>query len=667
MQICKKLLFSFATLSLVAASWTRCAVADDAEQLELALSDVDRSHWAFTPLASPKPPATGNSEWPRNAIDQFVLRRLDENDLQPAPEADRRTLIRRVTFDLTGLPPTVEETQKFLADDRSDAYEQLVDRLLASKAYGVRWAQHWLDLARYAETEGFEHDNLRPNAWRYRDWVIKALNDDMPYGEFVRQQIAGDLLYPEDYDAAIATGFALCGPDMTDINLVAERRHMVLNDITSTVGSVMLGLQMGCAECHDHMYDPVSQADFYRLRAFFEPALHFPKSSYEDENEAITKTASVEKPFEGRILFEAKEPRAIEAFFYHRGDFRSQGPKVAPGFPRIAVLPGESSYPSEPTRAALAEWLTRPDNYLASRVIVNRLWQFHIGHGLVRSSSDFGTMGEEPSHPELLDWLAGQLHREQGSLKQMHRLIVTSATYRQASHLDEADQARLANWEQATEQDPENRLLWRANRRRLEGEAIRDAMLAAAERLSDRSGGVGVRPPLPRELRVTLRRKSWKVAPNEEDHRRRSIYLFVQRNLRYPMFDVFDRPDTNASCPRRAQSTIAPQALVLLNSQFSLEQATELAKLAASEAEGDLRESIRIIHERTLTRPPSTEQLDRALKFVESRAESSASSGGSAEFEKPATGLHGVDQHQLAALTYFSLATFNLNEFVYID
>jgi hypothetical protein len=531
------------------------------------------------------------------------------------------------------LPPTPEEVDQFLTDKELGAYERVIDRLLASPAYGERWAQHWLDLARFAETDGFEHDHIRPQAWEYRDWVIQALNNDMPYGEFVRLQIAGDLIRPEDESAAVATGFALAGPDMPDINLVEERRHMVLNDITATVGSVFLGLQMGCAECHDHKYDPLSQADFYRLRAFFEPALSFDEHKF------------------GRVLREEQPAKRAQlaSFVYERGDFRRRGPRVEPAYPRIAVPATQSSVPSAneaaPPRMALADWLASDDNVLARRVIVNRIWQHHFGRGLVHSPSDFGVMGELPSHPELLDWLVGEFARTGGSLKQLHKLMLTSATYRQSSHPSEnPSPAELARWQSAPEIDPENRLLWRANRRRLDGEAIRDCMLSASDRLSPKRGGPGVMPPLPNELTITLLKDQWKPSPNEEDHRRRSIYIFARRNLRFPIFEAFDRPETTASCPQRPQSTIAPQALMLLNSEFSLNAARDLADYVRTQAGDDRDAQIALAYRRALGHAPTTSQLARAQKFV-------------------------TDDQRATPdpLTLLCLAVFNSNEFVYVD
>ncbi len=622
------------------------ACADEATVAEPAITEQDRKHWAFKPLAEVDVPVVGDTSWPRGAIDEFVLTKLRAKGLETSPEADRATLLRRVTFDLTGLPPTPAEIDNFLADKEPGAYERVVDRLLATRAYAERWAQHWLDLARFAESDGFEYDSVRPEAWKYRDWVIEALGRDLPYDDFVKLQIAGDLIAPGDEFATVATGFALCGPDMTDINLLTERRHMVLNDMSATVGSVFLGLQMGCAECHDHKYDPVSQADFYRLRAFFEPALHFEPHPM------------------GRVLHEKAEPETeYVAYFYERGDFRRPAAKVDPAVPRIASIEGASLTDASHPRIALAEWLASPDNFLARRVIVNRLWQQHFGQGIVRSSSDFGIMGEMPSHPELLEWLAQELDRQGGSLKGMHRLIVTSATYRQASR--PADEANLARWEASAAVDPDNRLLWRANRKRLDGEALRDAMLAAGERLSPRTGGIGIMAPLPPELVVTLLKNQWKPTKDKEDHRRRSIYMFVRRNLRYPLFEVFDRPDTNVSCAVRPRSTIAPQALLLLNSEDSLTAATELAALVLSEVAEE--EQVAEIYLRALGRAPTGDELARARDFVDERIASFAEQEPARGFVKRAAKIEGSDPERLAALSYLSLALFNASEFVYVD
>jgi Protein of unknown function (DUF1553)/Protein of unknown function (DUF1549) len=591
-------------------------------------------HWSFQPLQHPAPPVVQDAAWVRNEIDRFVLARLERAGLKPMPETDRAALIRRLAFDLTGLPPTSQEVDSFVNDTDPQAYEKLVDRLLASPVYGERWALYWLDLARFAESDGFEHDKVRTNAWQYRDWVIDALNADMPYDEFVRRQIAGDELYADEKDATVATGFLVCGPDMPDINLQEERRHVVLNAMTATVGEVFLGLQMGCAQCHDHKYDPITQADFYGLRAIFEPA--FPKLKRDQPLGSVVHETGRDVPV---------------CHVMQRGDFRSPGPVVEASFPHIAN-PWDDSVPdpassntgigshSTGRRSALAKWLTRPDHPLALRVIVNRLWQHHFNRGIVATPSDFGAIGDEPTHPLLLDWLATELPRRRWSLKAMHRLMVTSATYRQMSRPSDDTGDR---WRRTVTADPGNKLLGRMNRRRLEGETIRDAMLAVAGRLSPRRGGPSVFPPLPKEAVATLlNADQWKVSADEEDQRRRSIYVFVRRNLRYPMFDAFDAPDTNASCPRRARSTTAPQSLMLLNSDFSLQAARGFAARVKQEAGilADADTQIRIAHRIAFARTPSDAELRLGRQFL---------------------------QNPDGGLISYCLALLNLNEFIYID
>lgn len=707
---------------------------------EPEITAADRSHWAFRPLDAGSPPALHGSDWPRNTLDRFILAGLRGADLRPLPAADKPALLRRVTFDLTGLPPTLEQQKAFSNDTEPGAWERVVDRLLASPAYGARWAQHWLDLARFAETDGFEHDLVRPNAWRFRDWVIDALNSDLPYDEFVRLQIAGDLLNPDDPAAAVATGWLLCGPDMPDINLKEERRHVVLNEITSTVGAVFLGLQIGCAQCHDHKFDPLSQADFYRLRACFESADIFrdhPIPSAEDLKEleaarlkrgsasqnldqqlarlddlarqrlreknpdlqptskeiqeALTESERLQyreatrmrdrlpKPPalpQGRVLREGA-PQSCK--FCIRGDFRRPGPDMPAAFPRVLTLPGQPAdgrfnHESEPARLQLARWLTRPDNALAARVIVNRVWQFHFGEGLVRSPSDFGKMGDEPDNAQLLDWLALEFPRQGWSLKWLHKLILTSATFQQASRPESAEwttevaeQARQT-WRAGKTKDPSNRLWGRMNRQRLEGETIRDALLAMSGSLNFQPSGPGIRPHLPPEMVSTLLKNQWPVTGDPTEHSRRSLYLFVRRNLRYPLFEAFDRPDTNASCPRRNRSTIAPQALILLNSELSLAAARDLCACLIREAPGDRVAQITLCYRRAMGRPPSTAEIDAGQDFLNDETQRLIDSKRSVSELPIPMHLSPTESPQAAAaLTTYCLAILNLNEFIYVD
>jgi hypothetical protein len=623
---------------------------------ESPIADYERDHWAYRPLVRPPLPAVKETVWPRGPIDRFILADLEERSLQPQPPADRVTLIRRLYFDLLGLPPSPQDVDQFLADDSPDAYERLVERLLASHHYGERWAQHWLDLARFAETDGFEHDKIREKAWRYRDWVIEALNADMPYDRFVELQVAGDQLRPDDELAAVATAFCLAGPDMPDINSQVERKHNVLNELTATVGSALLGLQFGCAQCHDHKYDPISQADFYRLRAVFDSAVELKK------NVSLTVLKEMKKPPESHLML--------------RGDWQRPGPVVEPAYPRIANSSGDRLLSdaerlrregvANPRRLALARWLTRDDHPLVTRVIANRIWQHHFGEGLSRTPSDFGVMGDPPTSEELLDWLATELVRRRWSLKAMHRLIVTSATYRQASRAtDDESQKKLAV---ALESDPSNYRLTRFPRRRLSGEEIRDAMLAAAGVLNTEARGPGVMPPLPPELKETLLNGQWRVDPDRSQHDRRSVYVFARRNLRYPLFDVFDRPDANASCPRRSRSTTATQSLTMINSELTLHCARRLAGYVLGHAEANVDARIRLAYRRTLTREPTVDELRLAGEFLTSQTAAINADGRSAsQLALPQPVPENVSSAESAAFVDLCLALLNTSEFVYVD
>lgn len=609
--------------------------------VETPLTAADREHWAFRPIVrSPVPPIDGPG-LANSSIDAWVFTRLKQAGLMPVPEPDRATLLRRISLDLIGLPPTVGELTDFEADPRPDAYERQIDRLLASPAYGERWGQHWLDLARFAETDGFEHDKVRADAWKFRDWVIAAFNDNLPYFRFVQLQLAGDEL-----DEPVATMFCLAGPDMPDINDQVERRHLLLNEMTSTVGAVFLGLQLGCAECHDHKYDPVSQADFYRLRATFESALPDLKR---------------DAPY---LQLKARA-ESMPARFWVRGNHRRPGPLVAAAFPRIASHSdlGDTPPAAVSPRLAFAHWLARSDNPLSTRVIVNRLWKHHFGRGLFETPSDVGLLNAEPTHPELLDSLATDFQDHGGDLKWLHRQIAGSTTFRQASRLHPDD----ANWSHRLATDPDNKLYSRGFRRRLDGESVRDAMLAMSGLLTDERGGPGVMPPLPDELTGTLLKGQWTTSPRPADHDRRSIYLFARRNLRYPIFEVFDRPDANASCAVRNRSTTPIQALLLLNSALSLRAAQHLAGevLAAST---NPSQQIDDLFRRVFARHPTSAELQQFQQFIaaesvrlkqeERTPDQLALPSGAVEFSKPC---------QAAALVQACLAVLNASETLYVD
>ncbi|MCO8124474.1 DUF1549 and DUF1553 domain-containing protein [Stieleria sp. TO1_6] len=582
------------------------------------LSAFDRDHWAYEPIQRPPLPATSDAGWSQNPIDRFILAELEDQSLRPTSEADKSTLLRRVCWDLTGLPPSLDQVNRYLADSHPDSYQRLVDSLMASPEYGKHLSQRWLDLARFAETDGFEHDKFRDQAWRYRDWVIRAMNQDFPYDEFVRWQLAGDQIAPDNDDAVLATAFCLSGPDMPDINSMDERRHVLLNEITSTVGSVLLSLQFGCAQCHDHKYDAISQADFYRLRSFFDSSIELVK------NRSVNVLASY-KEFPRTHLME-------------RGDWRSKGPLVAPAFPRVLNASGQSLPDSVSPRRALAEWLTSPSHPLTARVIVNRIWQHHFGTGLSSTPSDFGVMGDSPSHPQLLDYLATELIQSDWSTKRIHRMIVSSNVYRTRSAPPADDGLRL-DWQRAAEVDPENRLLSHFPRQRLDAEAIRDGLYAVSESINGEMEGPGVRPPLPPEMVKTLRTGQWTLTDDTTDYYRRSIYLFARRNLRYPFFATFDRPSADGPCSRRNESTTAVQSLTLLNSDIIMDAARRLATVVTA-SQADLGDQVNELYLRLYSRPADTAELQAATAFVQS---------------------DGI------ALSDLCRAMLNSNEFLYVD
>jgi hypothetical protein len=606
----------------------------------------------------------------RNAIDAFVLARLEKAGLHPAPEADRRTLIRRVTFDLTGLPPTPEEVAAFVADTSPDAYERLVDRLLASLHYGERWAQHWLDVVRYAETEGFEYDRHRPGAWRFRDYVIRCFNEDRPFDRFIREQLAGDEIDPDNPEMEVAAGFHRLGPVRRNAGNqdVASSRNEVLTERTDVLGAVFLGLTVGCARCHDHKFDDIPQTDYYRLQAFLASSHEHDISLASSEAQAAWKARAgkleeeikqvqkgletagpQDRPVLQARLAEARRklpPPLPSVMSVHnvpaertpvrvlkRGDPARPGKLVGPRFPQallaanVPEMPADTSNP----RTVLARWLTEPDHPLTARVLVNRVWQYHFGTGLVATPNDFGANGAPPSHPELLDWLANEMVAGGWRLKPLHRLMVLSSTYRQAS--------RSADSPRVTAVDPDNRLLWRFPRRRLSAEEVRDAMLAVSGKLDCEADGPSVVPPVDPDLVGLLYDPGqWAVTPDARAHGRRSVYLLAKRNLRLPLTEVFDQPDLQTSCPRREASTHAAQALELLNGKTSNTLAAEFARRLAAECGPDPARQVERAWLLAAGRPPNEKERTLALRFL---AEGSPKE--------------------------FALAFFNLNAFLYVD
>jgi hypothetical protein len=610
---------------------------------EFTITERARRHWAFQQIKAPAVPPAKNQSWLANPIDAFVLSQLEAKGLAPNPPATKRELIRRVTYDLIGLPPTPAEVEAFVTDTSPEAYMALVERLLASPHYGEKWGRHWLDLVRFAETNSYERDDPKPEAWRYRDYVIRAFNQDKPYHRFLREQLAGDELPDRDDDALIATGYYRLGIWDDEPSDPLQARYDALDDLVATTGQVFLGLTLDCARCHDHKFDPIPQSDYYRLLAFFHNINPYrnggatdliPLASSPGEGKAAARALSVTEAGRG----------APETFVLVRGNAHVRGDKVEPGFPQIlgAPAPVITSPPGGRTtgrRRALADWIASPDNPLAARVLVNRIWQHHFGRGIVRTPNDFGLQGERPTHPELLDWLAGEFLRHGWQMKPLHRLIVTSNSYRMSSH-GRAD---------ALARDPTNDLFWRFDMRRLSAEEVRDSILALSGVLSTKMYGPSVYPALPREVLETqsMPGKGWAKSPPEEQHRR-STYVHVKRSLLTPLLEVFDMAETDRSTPVRFTTTQATQALALLNSAFLHEQAGKFAARLQREAGAEVEKQVRLGLYLATARTPSASEIQRGVTFINTLRTRDGI---------PADG----------ALRSFCLLVLNLDEFVYLD
>jgi mono/diheme cytochrome c family protein len=661
--------------------------------------------WSFKKVSRPAVPVAKNASRARTPIDQFIFHTLEAKGLTPAPEADRRTLIRRATFDLHGLPPAPEEVEAFVKDQDPKAYEKLIDRLLASARYGERWGRHWLDVVRYADTGGFETDVYFANAWRYRDYVIRSFNSDKPYNTFVKEQIAADEIWPDNLDLdgsyelpkskvenlerRIGTGLYTLGALPVEFTFFGDQyRAEWQAEAVETTAAAFLGLTFNCARCHDHKFDPISQRDYYRLSAVFagsedrevpivskmaifeytrfqtravvaeqlKQKLQALDAAARKRHGATGKYAKFEYTAAerderetllrqiGDAYVKAPTPVAMANLLVHtepvhdtyvltRGDFKQRGEKVKPGFPGFLGAAPEIEEPEgnrfiPQRRKALAEWLTSNEHPLTARIMVNRIWQGHFGSGIVATSNDFGRQGEAPSHPELLDWLASEFMANNWSVKALHKQIMLSAAYQFSSEYIADNLSK----------DPENRYVWRMNRRRLEAEAIRDTVIATAGSLNTKMYGVPVVPPLAADERDGMRDMSqWPVSADPAEFNRRGVYLFVKRSFRNPMMETFDAPDSSASCPRRETSTVAPQSLAMMNSEFMTSHADKLAARLRKEA----------------ATPEA--QVDRAFRLAIGRAPDAA--------EK----VKALEYLSRASLSKFCLLLYNLSEFLYVD
>ncbi|HEU0005978.1 MAG TPA: DUF1553 domain-containing protein [Terriglobia bacterium] len=722
------------------------------------VTEQDRQFWSFVKPVRPAVPQTKTRNWGRNEIDGFIVHMLESKGLKPAPPAEPATLLRRAYFDLIGLPPSPEEVEAFLNDRSPGAFERVVDHLLASPHYGERWGRHWLDLARYADSGGFEFDVDRPHAWRYRDYVVRSFNDDKPYDRFVQEQLAGDELQSGNPEALVATGFCRNGPTVDNANN-EQTRVDELDDIVSTTSSVFVGLTVGCARCHDHKYDAISQRDYYRLQAIFLSSQKSERLLGTDNEQAAIKRrnqeidqqiapfkekiAEIERPVRKRLLDEKVErftrlsqqagalqskdvveyqnelatqferdvklqPEEIEAglspadrqarqalmkeveklnrtrpkppaavmaisnmdgkppqgFLLKRGDYRQKGEEVSPGFlsvlsPADSALTAPVSDASAGRRLRLAQWLTHPDHPLTARVAANRIWQYHFGRGLVGTASDFGVNGERPSHPELLDWLATELVARGWSLKSMHRLIMTSSAYRQSSRWDA----------EAAKTDPENRLLWRFSPRRIEAENVRDSILVVSGSLNREMGGPGIYPRIDRAVIGTGSTNKWPVDVEEGPATwRRSVYVFQKRSVVLPLLEVFDCPDSTVSSPSRSASTIAPQALALLNNSFVLQQSWRFARRVLQDAGFRPADQTHRAFQLALGRKATERELDWSLDFLGRQARAYAQNGHlSSEQDGAGVVPAGTDAAGFRALADLCHAMFNLNEFLYLE
>jgi len=733
-------------------------------------TDAQKSFWSLQPVKKPSVPAVKTKQWVNNAVDAFVLAKLEEKQLQPNPAADKITLLRRVTIDLTGLVPTPEEIQAFVSDNSPTAYEKVIDRLLASPAYGERWGRHWLDVARYADSNGYKADETRPDMWRYRDYVINAFNEDKPYDRFVREQIAGDELYPQDPDALVAMGFNRHYIDETNAAGLVIRRQETLDEITNVTGTAFLGMTFACARCHDHKYDPILQTDYYRLQAFFANTafgdgsipLKDPveRKKYEEQyaiwdskTKAIrdemsqiveplrkTKAQGGIKTFEDdvqeAILMDASKRNAWQQMMYHtaeprigfdeepdartlrtlkgdaatryaalkkdlaefdslkpkalpraqymidisatapptyvhtRGDPYAKGQEVQPGFlsifdPNDPKITPPSGLNSTGRRTVLANWLVDPKNPLVARVMVNRVWQYHFGTGIVATPGDFGRMGSRPTHPELLDYLSSYFVENGWSIKKLHRLIMLSNAYRQSTD----------NQAKAAEVDPDNKLLWRYNRHRLEAEAIRDSMLMVSGLLNSKMGGPGVFPPVPSgavsALSATAAAGGWSSEKDPLQNNRRSVYIFVRRNLRYPMLQEFDTPNTFEVWHSRKNTVTPSQSLDILNNDLILDWSREFAGRVMSEgkASSEPWEQIDRAYRMSYGRGATAEELKTATAFLEQQTSIMAKrlAGGGVKPPMPTRTLEGMDPARAAAFVDLCQMLFASNEFLYIN
>jgi mono/diheme cytochrome c family protein len=686
-----------------------------------------KNYWAFRPVANPAAPDVKRKAWVANPIDQFILQKLEAKGLSPASAADKQKLIRRASYDLTGLPPSIADIEAFVDDKSGRAFDKVVDRLLDSPQYGERWGRHWLDLVRYAESNSYERDGTKPFIWRYRDYVIKSFNEDKPYTQFIKEQLAGDEFEPPTPDSIVATGYYRLG--IWDDEPVSQKQALYddLDDVLLTTSQVFLGLTMNCARCHDHKIDPIPQKDYYSFLAFFSGFKRYGVRSHEsvqdnsigpiavnaeqqkrnanrkgldrelvqhdrkinhvnrrlqdlmtppqrEDFRAVEVRVDIARKYVGKGLSKqlvaeyekavdrkkeilntrppevaqaliikevGKKPR--DTFILVRGNANVEGAKVEPAFPSILsppepVIKAPTRTESSGRRTALANWIASKDNQLTARVMVNRIWQHHFGRGIVGSSNNFGNIGDKPTHPELLDWLATQFMQGDWKLKSLHKLIMLSSTYQMSSQASEKELAA----------DPANKLYWRFNMRRLSSEELRDSVHAANASLNLKMGGPSIYPIIPQEVFAGQSRPGagWGNSSVEE-RARRACYIFIKRSLVEPLMADFDFADVDSTCPVRFVTTQPTQALSLLNSEFMNRQAAVFAEFLKKEAGDDSTKQVELGLAQITQRRPDKSEIERGLGLIESLKKD------------------GVPDDM--ALKYFCLTLYNLNEFLYLD
>ena len=691
------------------------------------VNEETKGFWHHQQVTAPKIPNVKNKKWITNPIDNFILSQLETAGISPVSPADKAHLARRAYYDLTGLPPTLLQVEAFVNDKNPKAYERLLDTLLDSPQYGEKWGRHWLDLVRYAETNSYERDGTKPFAWRFRDYVIKSFNEDKPYDQFIKEQLAGDEFAQLTEDSITATGYYRLG--IWDDEPVSQKQALYddLDDIIATTSQVFLGLTMNCARCHDHKLDPIPQKDYYRFLAFFSGFRRYGVRGHDtvesasigpiavnadtatqaemrrqmdlelrgldgrinnvnnrlqglmtppekEDFKAIEVRVDIAKKYIGKGLSQqlVKEyeeavnrrkvildtrpdeiaktlvikevgAQARETFVLIRGNANAESEKVEPGFPSVLSPPEPEIAPSphgnsSGRRTALANWIASPENPLTARVMANRLWQHHFGVGIVETSNNFGAGGLDPTHPELLDYLATELVDGGWKLKRMHKLLMLSSTYRLSSSTNKS----------GLEKDPANRLIWHFNPRRLSSEELRDSILAANGSLNLRMGGPSFYPIIPAEILHGQSRPGagWGNS-SDEDRARRAVYIFVKRSLVEPLMADFDFADVDSSCPVRFTTTQPTQSLNLMNSEFTNRQAANFANFLKQQSPDDLAAQVKLGLAQTTQRQPSEADIQRGINLIKE--------------------LKGLGVSDDDALKYFCLVTYNLNEFLYID